>query len=112
MPRDDSPRVTPLRDEIPSSDIRSLISDEAEQALLGVLIRNNDAYHPVIDQENLRDIDFASAVHRVIFKAIGTLIGNDHVADVPTLVNLLQQKPRSSRSVAPDIWSGWPIRQF
>lgn len=56
---------------------------EAEQALLGALLLNNQAYEKV--SEFLRSEHFADAVHGRIYKALQTLIERGQIADPITL---------------------------
>jgi replicative DNA helicase len=81
-------KVTPLREgdahyRTPPHNV------EAEQALLGAMLVNNQAYHRVA--EFLAAEHFAEAVHGRIYGAIGTLIERGQVANPVTLKNLFDQ---------------------
>lgn len=78
-PRDDMDRPIPVPENI-----------EAEQALLGAILVNNDAYHRVADF--LKPEHFANAAHGRIYAVIGWLIEQKgSVANLVTLKNLFDQ---------------------
>ena len=62
---------------------------EAEQALLGALLANNEVYNRVT--EFLRPEHFADALHGRIYEAIGKLIERGQIANPVTLKNLFDQ---------------------
>ncbi len=62
---------------------------EAEQALLGAILVNNEAYRRVA--EFLRPEHFGEPVHQRIFAAIRTLIERAQIANPVTLKNLFDQ---------------------
>ncbi len=62
---------------------------EAEQALLGAILVNNDAYMHV--QEFLRPQHFFEPVHARLFEVIGDRIGDGRLADPVTLRRLFDQ---------------------
>lgn len=64
-------------------------SIEAEQAVLGCLMLSADAFEKVSDQ--LSEVDFYQHNHRLIFRAIITLVGDNAPADVVTITDWLQQ---------------------
>src|SRR5437660_5729464 len=64
-------------------------NNEAEQALLGAILVNNNAYHRV--SEFLLSEHFADAVHGRIYAAAGKLIERGQVANPVTLKNLFDQ---------------------
>ena len=68
-------------------------NNEAEQALLGAILVNNNAYHRV--SEFLLPEHFADAVHGRIYAAAGKLIERGQVANPVTLKNLFGRPPRS-----------------
>lgn len=80
--------VTPLRDSdaIYRSPPQNI---EAEQALLGAILVNNEAYRRVA--EFLQPEHFAEAVHQRIFAAIRTLIERAQIANPVTLKNMFDQ---------------------
>ncbi len=84
-----APNVTPLRDgdgigyRAPPQNV------EAEQALLGAILVNNQAYHRV--SEFLVASHFSEAVHGRIFEAIAKLIERGQIANPVTLKNLFDQ---------------------
>ncbi|HEX4111139.1 MAG TPA: replicative DNA helicase [Stellaceae bacterium] len=80
--------VTPLRDSdaIYRSPPQNL---EAEQALLGAILVNNDAYRRVA--EFLQPEHFAEPVHQRVYAAIRTLIERAQIANPVTLKNLFDQ---------------------
>jgi replicative DNA helicase len=80
--------VTPLRDSdalyrTPPQNL------EAEQALLGAILVNNDAYRRVA--EFLQPEHFAEPVHQRVYAAIRTLIERAQIANPVTLKNLFDQ---------------------
>jgi len=62
---------------------------EAEQALLGALLANNEVYNRV--SEFLRSDHFADALHGRIYEAIGKLVLRGQIANPVTLKNLFDQ---------------------
>ena len=62
---------------------------EAEQALLGALLANNEVYNRV--SEFLRAEHFADALHGRIYEAIGKLVLRGQIANPVTLKNLFDQ---------------------
>ena len=60
---------------------------EAEQALLGAILANNNALEKV--SEFLKPVHFASPVHAAIYQAIVTLHSRGHIADPVTLKGYL-----------------------
>ena len=62
---------------------------EAEQALLGALLANNEVYNRV--SEFLRPDHFADALHGRIYEAIGKLVLRGQIANPVTLKNLFDQ---------------------
>src|SRR6201996_7665954 len=62
---------------------------EAEQALLGAILANNQVYDKV--NEFLRPEHFADALHGRIYEAIGKLIQRGQIANPVTLKNLFDQ---------------------
>jgi replicative DNA helicase len=72
-----------------AEDIAALTSPEAEQGLLGTILRDNQTFHSVI--EIIRPADFGVPVHGRIFDAISRLIDRGHVADPITLKNVFDQ---------------------
>jgi replicative DNA helicase len=63
-------------------------SVEAEQSVLGGLLLDNLAWDRAADQ--LTDSDFYRLEHRLIFSAIGALVGHSKPADVITVFEQLQ----------------------
>jgi replicative DNA helicase len=62
---------------------------EAEQALLGAILANNQVYDKV--NEFLRPEHFADALHGRIYEAIGKLVQRGQIANPVTLKNLFDQ---------------------
>jgi|TARA_B100000315_G_scaffold206731_1_gene201253 replicative DNA helicase len=62
---------------------------EAEKALLGALMANNNAYDRVSDF--LRPEQFADPVHGRIYEAIAKLLDANQIADPVTLINFFEQ---------------------
>jgi replicative DNA helicase len=62
---------------------------EAEQALLGALLANNEVYNRV--SEFLRPEHFADPLHGRIYEAIGKLVLRGQIANPVTLKNLFDQ---------------------
>src|SRR6185369_10475840 len=62
---------------------------EAEQALLGAILANNQVYDKV--NEFLRPEHFADALHGRIYDAIGKLVQRGQIANPVTLKNLFDQ---------------------
>jgi replicative DNA helicase len=84
-----TPKVMPLRAEAPSSHIAELPHNfEAEQALLGAILINNDAYSRV--SEFLQPEHFFDPVNGRIFEACAKLIERHQVANPVTLKNLFE----------------------
>jgi replicative DNA helicase len=84
-----STNVTPLRDGSETPYRTPPHNVEAEQALLGAILVNNQAYHRVA--EFLRGEHFAEGVHGRIFEAIGKLMEKGQIANPVTLKNLFDQ---------------------
>lgn len=84
-----STNVTPLREGTDTPFRTPPHNIEAEQALLGAILVNNQAYHRVA--EFLRGEHFAEGVHGRIFEAIGKLIERGQIANPVTLKNLFDQ---------------------
>ena len=63
---------------------------EAEQALLGALLANNNAYNKV--SEFLKPQHFADSTHAKIFEVMSKLFQRQHSADVITLKNYFEQE--------------------
>ena len=78
-------KITPFRNDRPvegsrDAPLRALPHNiEAEQGLLGSLLRNNRAYEKVA--EFLRPDHFANVVHGRIYEALGRLIDRGQIAD-------------------------------
>jgi replicative DNA helicase len=81
--------VTPLREGDPLGYRTPPHNSEAEQALLGAILVNNQAYHRV--SEFLAPEHFADGVHGRIFSAIAKLIERGQMANPVTLKNLFDQ---------------------
>lgn len=62
---------------------------QAEQALLGAILVNNEAWHKIADR--LKPEQFADALHGRIYEACGKLIGRGFKADPVTLKRLFDQ---------------------
>jgi replicative DNA helicase len=65
-------------------------SQEAEQAVLGGLMLDNDAWDAVADR--VSEVDFYRHDHRLIFRAIAELAGRNTPFDVVTLSERLQAR--------------------
>jgi len=78
MPRDDT--AAPLR---AAERTAALTNTEAEQCLLGTLMRRNEVFHRVV--EIVRLTDFAVPLHAHIFEAIGRLVSRGDEANPVTL---------------------------
>ena len=65
-------------------------SIEAEQAVLGGLMLDNNAWEQIADQ--LTEKDFYRSDHRVIFRAISTLAVQDKPIDLLTISERLKLK--------------------
>lgn len=65
------------------------INIEAEQALLGGVLLNNDAFESV--SEFLKPQHFSNAIHSLIYETIGNIISRGGVANPITLKDLLSQ---------------------
>ncbi|WP_051748031.1 replicative DNA helicase [Nevskia soli] len=65
-------------------------SMEAEQSVLGGLLLNNRAWYDLVDQ--VSEEDFYTQDHRVIFRAIGELMGQGKPCDFVTLSEHLRQQ--------------------
>lgn len=63
-------------------------SIEAEQSVLGCMLLNADAFDKVA--ELISEQDFYQYNHRVIYRAITSLVSNNNVADVVTVCGQLQ----------------------
>ena len=87
-------KITPFRNDRPvegsrDAPLRALPHNiEAEQGLLGSLLRNNRAYEKVA--EFLRPDHFANIVHGRIYEALGRLIDRGQIADPVTLRNVFE----------------------
>jgi len=81
--------ITPLREGSEPPYRTPPHNTEAEQALLGAILVNNQAYSRV--SEFLLPEHFAEGVHGRIYAAIGTLIGRGQIANPVTLKNLFDQ---------------------
>ena len=87
-------KITPFRNDRPAeggrdAPLRALPHNiEAEQGLLGSLLRNNRAYEKVA--EFLRADHFANTVHGRIYEALGRLIDRGQIADPVTLRNVFE----------------------
>ncbi len=75
------------------------VNYEAEQALLGAILENYQAFERVADF--LRPEDFADAAHGRIFEAIGKLIERGQQANAITLKSLFDQATTSMPASAP-----------
>ncbi len=64
---------------------------EAEQALLGAILVNNNVFEKVSDA--LKPEQFYDPVHQRIFEAISTLISRGQIADPKTLRGLFENDP-------------------
>lgn len=64
-------------------------SIEAEQAVLGGLMLSVDTFETVFNL--ITEVDFYQFNHRLIFRAISTIAGNNNPADVVTVTDWLQQ---------------------
>lgn len=64
---------------------------EAEQALLGTLLANNETWHRV--SEIVEPVHFVNALHGRIFETCGRLIEKGQVASVVTLKTYLEHEP-------------------
>ncbi len=85
-------KVTPLRGDAPRGPIAEPPHNfEAEQALLGAVLINNDAYSRVSDF--LRGEHFFDPVNGRIFDAAAKLIERQQVANPVTLKNLFESDP-------------------
>jgi replicative DNA helicase len=90
-PLPDTSNVSPLKD----SDVRRSVyrtpphNFEAEKALLGAILANNNAYDRVSDF--LREPHFADPMHGRIFAAMGKMIERGQIADIITLQNMFAQ---------------------
>jgi replicative DNA helicase len=65
---------------------------EAEQAVLGGLLMESDAWDDIADL--VKEADFYSPAHKMIFASIGELIKNNRQADLITLTDWLMQKQK------------------
>ena len=82
-------RLAPLRDSDPELIRTPPYNADAEQALLGALLINNNAYSRV--SEFLLPEEFGDAVHSRIYAAIGKLVERGQIANPVTLKNLFDQ---------------------
>ena len=71
--------VTKLPDAIPNA-------PEAEQALIGALLYDNEVWHTV--DALVKPEHFYNPVHRILFKTIGSLIRTGRLADAIVLKNM------------------------
>ena len=80
------------------SEIRNLAlpphSIEAEQSMLGGLLLENSAYERVADV--LTDDDFYRHEHKLIYRAISTLINENRPADIITVQEVLERNDQLS----------------
>lgn len=82
------------------SEIRNLAlpphSIEAEQSMLGGLLLENSAYERVADV--LTDDDFYRHEHKLIYRAISTLINENRPADIITVQEVLERNDQLSHA--------------
>ena len=82
------------------SEIRTLAlpphSIEAEQSMLGGLLLENSAYERVADV--LTDDDFYRHEHKLIYRAISTLINENRPADIITVQEVLERNDQLSHA--------------
>jgi replicative DNA helicase len=71
-------------------------SIEAEQAVLGGLMLDNDAWERVLDQ--VSDGDFYRHDHRLIFRAIAKLADHNQPFDVVTLSEMLDKEGQTAQT--------------
>jgi replicative DNA helicase len=69
-------------------------SVEAEQSVLGALLIDNLAWDKAADL--LAEVDFYRHEHRLVFAAVGKLIGDSKPADVITVFELLESQGKGS----------------
>ena len=81
--------LSPSLTQSPTSELLPLHNLEAEQALLGALLLNNDAFEHVSDF--LRAEHFSHPVHVRIFENIQRLIHRGQIADPITLKDIMAQ---------------------
>ena len=82
--------VAQLRETVDAGDYRSPpVNYEAEQALLGAILANNNAFEKV--SEFLLPEHFAQATHGRIFHACGILIERGQIADAITLKSYFER---------------------
>ena len=62
---------------------------EAEKALLGAILSNNNAYDSVSDY--LRGVHFSDPIHGKIYESVAKLIERGQIADPITLKNFFEQ---------------------
>ena len=87
--------IRPLHEEDKESVARELpVNFEAEQALLGALLSNNDVMERISDY--LEADHFADAAHQRIFEACKTLIDRNQLATPVTLKNYFDQREELS----------------
>jgi len=70
-------------------------SVEAEQAVLGALLIDNDALHKVVDV--VHEEDFYREAHRTLFRAMVDLSGRGEAIDLVTLTDHLKAQDRLER---------------
>jgi len=70
-------------------------SVEAEQAVLGAILIDNDAVHKAVDL--LHEEDFYREAHRTIYRAILELSGRGEAVDLVTLTEHLKRQDRLER---------------
>ena len=68
-------------------------SDEAEMALLGCLIIENEIWARVAD--SLIEFDFYQEKNRVVFLSIQSLLNNNEPADIVTISNVLRKNNKT-----------------
>lgn len=81
-----------MTDAIPFGEEQRIpINLEAEQALLGILMYENDSFHDIADQ--LRGFDFYEPYHQRMFDAIGMAIRTGRVAEPTYLKDFFEGDP-------------------
>ena len=74
-----------------NSKIRELPKNiDAEQALLGAILSNNQALEKV--EDFLNDDDFSSNINKVIYSTLKKIIHNDQLADINTVRIFLENQ--------------------
>ena len=90
---------TPLYREAPNN-------IEAEQALLGAVLINNDAFYRVSDF--LKAAHFYEPLHRKIFEVAGELIRMGKIANPVTIKTFLPADEKVGDMTSRIIWCDWP----